>query len=135
MDAGGVRLAPAAAVYPAANRVEPTQSGARAVATELPKDETVRAAGETPAVQVDVRGDKARDQMARERLLQDFIRNKALIDPKSREVIFQSVNTRTGEIIRQFPDDLTLKLRDYVSYMADQRGAAGAPDKRITKIA
>jgi hypothetical protein len=135
MDAGGVRLAPAATAYPAVNRVEPTQSGARAVATELPREQTVRATPETPATRVDVRDDKAREQMARERMLKDFIASKATVDPRTREIVYQSVNTRTGEVVRQFPDDVTLRLRDYVSFMAETRARSAATEPKPGRIA
>ncbi len=102
MEIGGVKQAPAAAAFPAANRVEPTQSGARAVATELPREEAVRAVPDGQAVRVDVRDDRAREQLARDKLLQDFIQNKSKVDPRTREVVFQAVNIRTGEIVRQF---------------------------------
>jgi hypothetical protein len=135
MDFGGVRLAPAAAALPAVNRVEPTQSGARAVATQLPSQKAVRAAPEGKAVQVDVRNEKAREQMARDRLLSDFIRNKATVDPRTREIVYQSVNTRTGEIVRQFPDDVTLRLRDYVTFMEQSRNAGRETERKVGKIA
>jgi uncharacterized FlaG/YvyC family protein len=135
MDIGGVKLAPAAAALPAANRVEPTQSGTRAVATELPRDQAVRATPETAAVRVELRDDKAREQVARERLLNDFIRNKATVDPRTREIVYQSVNTRTGEIVRQFPDEGMLRLRDYVTFMAETRDRAGDTERKVGRIA
>jgi uncharacterized FlaG/YvyC family protein len=136
MDFGGVRLAPAAAVATAATRVEPQGVGMRAVATELPKEETVREAQQAEAVRVDVQGKDAREQMARERLLRDFIKNRAFLDPRTREVVFQSVNSRTGEVIRQFPDDITLRIRDYVSFMAEARAKVAAPsDRRVNNVA
>ncbi len=127
MDIGGVRLAPAAATVPVANRAEPTGSGTRAVATELPTDQAVRSVGQGEAVTVDVRQDRAREQQARERLLKDFIRNRAVIDPRTREVVYQAVNARTGEVVRQFPDEAILKLRDYANQMLayNERGALG----------
>jgi uncharacterized FlaG/YvyC family protein len=127
MDIGGVRLAPAAAAQSVANRAEPTGSATRAVSTELPKDQVVRSAGQADAVKVDVRQDRAREQQARERLLQEFIQNRAVLDPRTREVVYQAVNSRTGEIVRQFPDEAILKLRDYANQMMgfNERGALG----------
>jgi uncharacterized FlaG/YvyC family protein len=119
MDIGGIRLAPAAASLPAANRVEPNASGTRAVATELPRTEAVRAIGDSPAVRVDIQQDPARDQRQREEQLRSFIQNRNIIDPRTREVIFRSVDTRTGTVVRQFPDEVRLKLREYLNTMRD----------------
>jgi hypothetical protein len=107
----------------------------RAVATELPKDEAVREVRQADPVRVDVQNKDAREQMARDRLLRDFIKNRATVDPRTREVVFQSVNTRTGEVVRQFPDDITLRLRDYVSFMAEARSKSSAPDRKVDNVA
>jgi uncharacterized FlaG/YvyC family protein len=127
MDIGGVRLAPAAATVSVANRAEPSGSGTRPVSTELPRDQVVRSAGQAEAVTVDVRQDRAREQLARERLLKEFISNRAVLDPRTREVVYQAVNNRTGEVVRQFPDEAILKLRDYANQMMsyNERGALG----------
>lgn len=134
MDIGGVRLAPVAASFPAANRVEPTASGTRAVATELPKDEAVRSVADLD-VRVDIRQEKARDQAQREQLLRAFIQNRNVIDPRSRELVFKAVDTRTGEIVRQFPDEARLRLREYLGQMRTIDAAGARPDARLTRSA
>jgi flagellar protein FlaG len=122
MDIGGVRMAPAAATIPAANRVEPTSNGTRAVATELPKSEAVRALPDATQVRVDVNRDRNRDQAAREQLLRDFIQKRNVVDPRTREVVYRAVDTRTGDVVRQFPDEARLKLREYLNLMRDAAG-------------
>ena len=119
MDIGGIRLAPAAASLPAANRVEPNASGTRAVATELPRTEAVRAIGDSPAVRVDIQQDPSREQRQREEQLRSFIQNRNIIDPRTREIVFRSVDTRTGTVVRQFPDEIRLKLREYLNTMRE----------------
>lgn len=119
MDVGGTRAAPAAAVY-TANRPEPTQSGARAVTTELPRTDAVRATSDTRP-QGETGDSTAR--AAREKLLRDFIRSRALVDPRTREVVFQSVNLRTGEVVNQFPQESMLRLREYVSTVLDKNAS------------
>jgi hypothetical protein len=129
MDIGGVKLAPAAAPIPAANRVEPTASGARAVATELPREAAVKAIGDSPSVRIDISNDRAREQIDRESLLRSFIRNRNEVDPRTSELVFRAVDTRTGEVVRQFPDETRLKLREYMNRERDARAGEtpGAP--------
>lgn len=119
MDIGGIKLAPAAAPLPAANRVEPTSNGTRAVATELPKTEAVRALPDATSVSVDVNRDKGREQAARDQMLRDFIQRRNVVDPRTREIIYRTVDTRTGDVVRQFPDETRLKLREYLNHMRD----------------
>jgi hypothetical protein len=127
MDIGGIRVAPAAAIIPAANRVEPTGSGARAVATELPRSEAVQAIGDASAVSIDLSKERAREQLDRERMLRSFIQNRNIIDPRSREVIFRTVDTRTGEVVRQFPDEARLKLREYLNSVRSTETGSPVP--------
>lgn len=119
MDIGGIKLAPAAANFPAANRVEPTSGGSRAVKTELPSAEAVRALPDATNVQVDVNRDRTREQVAREQALRDFIQKRNVVDPRTREIVYRSVDTRTGDVITQFPDETRLRLREYLNKMRD----------------
>jgi uncharacterized FlaG/YvyC family protein len=45
--------------------------------------------------------------------VEEFITRNMTTDPKTREVVYQTVNQKTGEVVRQFPDDAILKLRAY----------------------
>ncbi len=135
MDIGGVKLAPAAAVFPAANRVEPTSNGTRAVATELPKSEAVRALPDATSVRVDVNRDRSRDQAAREQLLRDFIQKRNVVDPRTREIVYRAVDTRTGDVIKQFPDETRLKLREYLNQMRDVAGEATLTGEAVQRSA
>ncbi len=135
MDFGGVKLAPAAASPAFANRVEPTQGGAKAVATVLPSQDAVRAVKDSPAVVVDVKRDRFAEQQLRELALREFIQRRNVVDPRSRELVSRSVDTRTGEIIRQYPDEVTLKLRDYLSQLRDSEERQSESESRISRIA
>lgn len=135
MDIGGIKLAPAAAPIPAANRVEPTSSGTRAVATELPKAEAVRALPDATSVRVDGNRDGTREQATREQLLRDFIQKRNVVDPRTREIVYRSVDTRTGDVIKQFPDETRLKLREYLNKMRDASGEGPLTGEAIQRSA
>jgi uncharacterized FlaG/YvyC family protein len=112
--------------------VEPNASGTRAVATELPRTEAVKAIGDNAAVRIDIQQDKARQQKQREDQLRSFIQNRNIIDPRTREIVFRSVDTRTGTVVRQFPDEVRLKLREYLNTM---READAGPTARAERKA
>lgn len=137
MDIGGVNKAPAAAsAYLGANRPEPTASGARAVTTDLPRDEAVRAPAEARTRPDDRQAAEREAMLTREQLMREFIRSRAVTDPRTREVVFQAVNTRTGEVLSQLPDEMTLRLREYVSAVLQpepRRAASG--EQRVAKTA
>jgi uncharacterized FlaG/YvyC family protein len=135
MDIGGIKQAPAAAVPVAANRVEPTSNGTRGVATELDRTQAVREVKDTESVRVDIRDERAAQQLARDKLLNDFIRSRATTDPRSREVVFQKVNTRTGEVVKQFPEEAILKLREYLDTQRGRDDGGRDGDRRVTRIA
>lgn len=42
-----------------------------------------------------------------------FIDRRNIVDGRTREVVYQAVNTSTGEVVRQTPSEVTLKLRAY----------------------
>ncbi len=122
MDIGGIKSAPAAANQAFANRAEPTETGTRAVMTELPREIAVRAVGyvdRAPSYAAQ------QEQQSREAMLKTFIKTRNVVDPRTRELVARAVDTRTGEIVQQFPDEVTLKLREYLSRLKDaaERGA------------
>jgi uncharacterized FlaG/YvyC family protein len=135
MDIGGIKLAPAAAAFPAANRVEPTSGGTRAVETQLPTSDAVRALPDATRVSVDVNRDKSRERVAREQALRDFIQKRNVVDPRTREIIYRSVDTRTGDVIQQFPDETRLKLREYLNKMRDAAGESTVIGEAVQRSA
>lgn len=45
--------------------------------------------------------------------------SKIIVDSHSREVIFQVLNADSGRVVRQIPEEATLRLRAYVRAMAN----------------
>jgi uncharacterized FlaG/YvyC family protein len=130
MDIGGVSK-----TSPAANpQFAARQDGAQlagAVKTELSGAQSVQQASaiaDAP-VQRDMR-DPARDTAQRLAAMRSFIERNYEYDIASREIIYRAVDTRTGQVVRQFPDDVALKLRGFVKEINDKasRDAAGQSD-------
>ena len=133
MDTGQISkpVAPAAPVTPA--RADHLVA-AGAVKTELAPEAAVQQVGETPAVQVAAR-DAAHFRASVEAVLRDVIDRNLLVDPRTRELVFQSVNKETGEVVRQLPDESILRLREYVGKMIDAEERAHNGVRRVEKIA
>jgi uncharacterized FlaG/YvyC family protein len=137
MDIGGVsRTSPAANPQFAARQDGAQLAGA--VRTELSGGQSVQqgaALAEEP-VQRDMR-DPARDTAQRLAAIRSFIERNYEYDIPSREIIYRAVDTRTGQVLRQYPDDITLKLRGFVKEINDKasRDAAGQSDvPHVTRI-
>jgi uncharacterized FlaG/YvyC family protein len=130
MDIGGVsRTSPAANPQFAARQDGAQLAGA--VKTELSGAQSVQqssALADAP-VQRDMR-DPARDTAQRLAAMRSFIERNYEYDVSSREIIYRAVDTRTGQVVRQFPDDVALKLRGFVKEINDKasRDAAGQSD-------
>jgi uncharacterized FlaG/YvyC family protein len=130
MDIGGVsRTSPAANPQFAARQDGAQLAGA--VRTELSGAQSVQqssALADNP-VQRDMR-DPARDTAQRLAALRSFIERNYEYDVASREIIYRAVDTRTGQVVRQYPDDISLKLRGFVKEINDRasRDAAGQSD-------
>lgn len=127
MDIGGTRPAPAVTVSPV-NRPEPTASGARAVPTQLPRTEVVRQAVEVRPNSTESAPRRSAERETRELMLREFIRDRTVVDPRSREIVHQSVNTRTGEVLSQIPDESLLRLREYVASMLGKDARKTVPE-------
>lgn len=123
MEIGGVsRTSSAAGAQFAARQDMPSQAGA--VRTNLASTQSVQQATaivERP-VSFDMRED-ARSPASRVAAMQSFIERSNDYDVKARELVTRSINSRTGEIVRQFPDDLTLKLRAFARDINEKRRA------------
>ena len=62
-----------------------------------------------------------------------MIRRNITIDPKTREVLFQSIDRRTGEVVRQVPEEALLKLRAYAREMRDADNTDRDAVRRVEK--
>lgn len=90
------------------------QAGERSAAPGLPQEQTVTALNGAEAVDVQI-SDDAATSAHRLELLRQVIARRVEVDPESRQLLFQSVRQRTGEVVQQTPSDVTLKLRAYLA--------------------
>lgn len=95
------------------------------VRTELAPQAAVIAVAENSQTRFDLTRD-AQARQARDLEVRSFIDRNLTVDPKTREIIFQAVDRRTGEVVRQFPNDMALKLRAYYREMSDKSGSSPA---------
>jgi hypothetical protein len=131
MDTGGIAKALAAAAT-APPRLDALQPGP-GVASDLPLEAAVQQPGGSEAVIPDAR--RAMAGAALDAVLSEFIRRHVEIDPKTRDVVFETVDEKTGRVIRQLPDEAMLKLRAYVRELRVAEDARGESAGTIEKIA
>jgi hypothetical protein len=75
----------------------------QAVPTELAPSQSVTAAADTGAARND----------APRRLPSDPVMHDVIIDPATREVIYRAVDSRSGAVLSQVPDQVQLQLAAY----------------------
>ena len=110
-----------------------TTSGA--TKTELPPEASVQQVAQSEAVRVDLT-DGAAARAAVERALRETIERRIEIDPKTREVVYQTVDRQSGEVVRQVPDQALLRLRAYAREMREKSEERMEWDvRRVEKIA
>ena len=135
METGNVSkpVAPAAAAVPA--RVD-ILAAAGAVKTQLAPDAAVQQAGKTPAVRF-APNDGASFGASLDSAMREVVERNITVDPKTRELVFQTISKETGEVVRQVPDEAMLRLRAYVREMreAEDKGRGGSDVPRVEKIA
>lgn len=119
MDAANVARPAVVSAQAATVRAESLVSINR-VRTELPLTEAVASVAKSDAVRLDL-SNAARDQARREAMLRDAIQRNVTIDPRTRTVVFQAVDPATGQVLRQLPDEASLKLRAQVREVAMRR--------------
>jgi flagellar protein FlaG len=90
-----------------------------AVKTDLAPDAAVQQVRPAQAVRFDPT-DGAQARAALDAALREFIDRKISIDPKTREVVYQSVDQRTGEVVRQVPEEALLRLRAYARALREK---------------
>jgi hypothetical protein len=73
----------------------------RAVATELPPSQSVTAADASAGVRNDSPAPS------------DFVSHQAFFDRAAASVVFQVVDSRTDQVVKQFPDEAVLRRRAY----------------------
>lgn len=113
MELGGVSRASAVTTSTVVNQ-QSAQAGERSAAPGLPQEQTVTAVNTTEAVDVQI-SDDAATSARRLEMMRQIIARRVEVDPESRQLLFQSVRQRTGEVVQQTPSDVSLKLRAYLA--------------------
>jgi len=72
------------------------------VATQLPADQTVTAPDASTPSRNDLPSSNSSD-----------LSREAFFDTAAASVVFQSIDALTGQVVKQFPDDATLRRRAY----------------------
>lgn len=120
-----------------------------AVRTELPRAQRVaQPASTSPAAGADDRraGDAAArdarifaDRRARMERMADQIREslqrRIEKDDAAGMLVYRTVDRITGEVVRQFPDEMALKLKAYAREMARKEEERAALEPRVEKVA
>ena len=85
-----------------------SEAAQHAVATELPASQSVSAAGsgarastDSAAVRVSISNASA------------SVSNQVVIDRDTRAIVYQVIDTRTSQIVKQFPEEAVLRRRAY----------------------
>jgi hypothetical protein len=82
--------------------VEPvSQAVGNAVATDLPASQSVTAAETSAAVHNDIQ------------LSNDFVSREAFFDREASAMVYQTVDSKTDQVVEQFPDEAVLRRRAY----------------------
>jgi hypothetical protein len=82
--------------------VQPISEAAeQAVATELPASQTVTAVDPGPAVRYD------------SNVVSRSLSNQVIIDREAASIVYQVVDNRTAQVVKQFPEEAVLRRRAY----------------------
>ncbi len=137
MEAGSITKPAPVSTPPASPRVD-SLATAGAVKTELAPEASVQQTSVDEAVRFEPSEDVNR-RAALDAAVRDAIERNVKMDPKSREIVFQSVDKRTGEVVRQVPDEALLRLRAYARQLreAESRASdeADAAVRRVQQVA
>jgi flagellar protein FlaG len=127
---------PVASAAPAAPARVDTLLAAGAVRTDLAPEASVQQASEAPPVRY-APSDGADFSASLDSALREVVERNITVDPRTRELVFQTISKETGEVVRQIPDEAMLRLRAYVREMraAEEKGRAGDGVQRVEKVA
>jgi uncharacterized FlaG/YvyC family protein len=79
-----------------------------AVATELPASQSVSAAGSSARASTDSAAVRVSISNA-----STSVSNQVVIDRDTRAIVYQVVDTRTSQVVKQFPEEAVLRRRAY----------------------
>ena len=101
----------------AGNMITAVGTAQKLPGTELPAHLVVIAANEAEGL------DGTTQRRNRRALtLSDVTERQVTIDPETREIVHQSIDARSGEVVAQYPDRALLGMRAYIDRIADKQG-------------
>ncbi len=136
MELGGVNRASAVTTSGSVVNQHSAQTGESSAAPDLSPQKTVQAARAPEAVDVQISEDAATTAKRLE-FMRQVIANRVEVDPETRQLLFQSVRQRTGEVVQQTPSDVSLKLRAYLAaagILQHSPGRHAEPDAETAAI-
>jgi flagellar protein FlaG len=131
MEVGSIARTPAPSAANAPQRAD-TLVSAGAVKTELKPEAAVQQVREVEPVRFDPTNETAA-RAALDQVIRETISRRIVLEPKTREVIFQTVNEETGEVVRQVPDEALLRLRAYARELREKDDNSDVP--RVERVA
>jgi uncharacterized FlaG/YvyC family protein len=131
MDTGSIAKPAPIVAYSAPQRAD-SLAASGAVRTELPPEASVQQVAETEAVRFEP-SDSSKDRAALDAALRDLIDRRIVIEPKTREVVYQTIDRESGEVIRQLPDQAMLRMRAYGREMRENSEHEHA--ERVERVA
>jgi hypothetical protein len=105
-------IAPSAGAALVTDRL-PQASAPQVVATELSPPGSVTAAADAFPSQNDMSSS-------------DRYQHTVILDPPTRDLIFRIIDVRSGQVVRQVPDEALLRIRAYARALVDGRGMTEA---------
>jgi uncharacterized FlaG/YvyC family protein len=109
---------------------------AGAVKTQLAPETAVKQADKAPAVRF-APSDGADFRASLDAAMRDAVERNIMVDPKTRQLVYQAISKETGVIVRQVPDEAMLQLRAYLREMraAEDKKRSDSDVVRVEKIA
>ena len=83
-----------------------SEAAQHAVATELPASQSVSAAGSGARAGTD-------SAAVRVSISNASVSNQVVIDRDTRAIVYQVIDTRTSQVVKQFPEEAVLRRRAY----------------------
>lgn len=84
-----------------------SDAGQNAIATQLPPSQSVGAADASVRISIDTGSAGVSSASA------PYISSQAFLDRDAGSVVFQVIDNRTSEVVRQYPDEAVLRRRAY----------------------
>jgi flagellar protein FlaG len=121
MDTGSIARPSPISALNAPERVD-TLAAAGAVKTDLAPEAAVQQVHEIGAVRFEPsEGAEARAKL--DAAMREVIDRRIEIEPTTREVVYQTIDRETGEVVRQIPDEALMRLRAYSREMREKAAA------------